>query len=220
MKALLELPENWAVQITTENKEIIKKWFNKEEYFFTIGSYYGIMDGIKFGHGATRVDLITTADFKRLVLEQKNFGDYGVLGSKELVNWFENNQPNMDGKNHNRVFYFNGNDWRSEYYCKNKKLVLPLSEYLKLLPKETGSTEPEVIETEVKIKKTWETIYFETKNASIELTLNHDEKTFDLSTKYEDNVSFKDDTIESAKEKLKCIEYALNYVEQKLNKND
>lgn len=34
------------------------------------------------------------------------------------------------------------------------------------------------------------------------------------------NVSFKDDTIESAMEKLKCIEAALNYVEQNLNKND
>ena len=93
-----------------------------------------------------------------------------------------------------------------------------MSEYLKLLPTETGSTEPEGIETEVKIKKTWETIYIETKNASIELTLNHDKKTFNLNTKYEDNVSFKKDTIESAMEKLKCIEYALNYVEQNLNK--
>ena len=228
MKALLELPETWHVVVNNENRELLERWkFGKinTEYLkdgYLVGMYgwrnRNITKKYWYNYDVGFGQEITTADFKRLVLGEKNFEDCCVKGCKELVNWFENNQPNMDGKNHNRVFYFNGNDWRSEYYCRTKKLVLPLSEYLKLLPKETGSTETEVIETEVKIKKTWETIYFETKNASIELTLNHDKKTFNLNTKYEGNVSFKKDTIESAKEKLKCIECALNYVEQNLNK--
>ena len=166
---------------------------------------------------------ITTADFKRLVLGEKNFEDYGLFGCEELKEYFLNKKICLTGGYKHKFYFYRKNSWDYTSVLHCLKQEMPLSEYLKLLPTETeptgtGSTEPEVTETEVKIKKTWETIYFETKNASIELTLNHDEKTFDLSTKYEGNVSFKDDTIESAKEKLKCIEDALNYVEQNLKK--
>ena len=118
MKALLKLPETWHVVVNDENIELLEQWrfgeintgFMKNGY--VVGMYKWEDGRITKEHNRL-VDKdfgqeISTADFKRLVLFQKNFGDYGVLGSKELVNWFENNQPNMDGKNHNRVFYFNG----------------------------------------------------------------------------------------------------------------
>ena len=228
MKALLELPETWHVVVNDENRELLEQWkfgkINTElmKNGCVVGMYKWNSKNIekeydhKYENGYGQE--ITTADFKRLVLGEKNFEDYGVLGCEELKEYFLNKKICLTGGYKHKFYFYRKNSWDYTAVLECLKQELPLSEYLKLLPKETEPTETEVTETEVKIKKTWETIYFETKNASIELTLNHDEKTFDLSTKYEDNVSFKDDTIESAMEKLKCIEAALNYVEQNLNK--
>ena len=231
MQALLELPENWHVVVTEENKEVLSNWLYSHYESVRLEDRSLIFEVVYKDKGKPMQGTIkdnsteiSTADFKRLVLGEKNFEDYGVIGGKELEEYFKIGGDVM-GTFDTLIYFFNikrytlmGVFWDWEKLNDTNLQSLPLSEYLKLLPTETGLTEPEVIETEVKIKKTWETIYFETKNASIELTLNHDEKTFNLSTKYEDNVSFKKDTIESAKEKLKCIEYALNYVEQNLNK--
>ena len=233
MKALLKLPETWHVVVNNENRELLEQWkFGKintklMKDGWVVGMYKWKSKNIekeynhKYENGYGQE--ITTADFKRLVLGEKNFEDYGVIGCEELKEYFLNKKICLTGVYKNKFYFYRKNSWDYIAVIDCLKQELPLSEYLKLLPTETeptetGSTEPEVIETEVKIKKTWETIYFETKNASIELTLNHDEKTFNLSTKYEGNVSFKKDTIESAMEKLKCIEYALNYVEQNLKK--
>ena len=222
MKALLKLPETWHVVVNDENRTLLEDWrFEGKKQGLQNGNIVGIYGRTDykcwdFFPNKSSGQEITTADFKRLVLGEKNFEDYCVQGSQELVSWFEINQPNMDGKNHNRVFYFNGNDWRSEFYCRSKKIELPLSEYLKLLPQ---AKEKETIEPVITTVKTWETIYFKTENVSIELTLNHDKQTFDLSTNHEESVSFKSDTIEEAKEKLKCIEVALNYVQKHLNQN-
>ena len=230
MKALLKLPETWHVVVNDENKTLLSEWFNNKTGY---SSFFG--NGCCYGMNGDEIDSsypesshlmgqeITTADFKRLVLGEKNFKDYGVIGCEELKEYFLNKKICLAGIYKHKFYFYRKNSWDYTAVIDCLKQELPLSEYLKLLPTETeptgtGSTETEVIETEVKIKKTWETIYFKTKNASIELTLNHDEKTFNLSTKYEGNVSFKKDTIESAKEKLKCIEAALNYVEQNLNK--
>ena len=225
MEALLKLPENWHVVVNEENIDLLKKWRSKDAYII-IGDVVGMNkweDGRVTKEHNRYADAgfgqeITTADFKRLVLGEKNFEDYGIIGCEELKEYFLNKKICLTGVYKNKFYFYDKNSWDYTAVLDCLKQELPLSEYLKLLPTEPKVTETEVIETEVKIKKTWETIYFETKNASIELTLNHDEKTFNLSTKYEDNVSFKKDTIESAKEKLKCIEYALNYVEQNLNK--
>ena len=233
MKALLELPETWHVVVNNENRELLERWkFGKinTEYLkdgYLVGMYgwrnWNITKKYWYNYDVGFGQEITTADFKRLVLGEKNFEDYGLFGCEELKEYFLNKKICLTGMYKHKFYFYRKNSWDYIAVIDCLKQELPLSEYLKLLPTETeptetGSTEPEVIETEITIKKTWETIYFETKNASIELTLNHDEKTFNLSTKYEDNVSFKKDTIESAKEKLKCIEYALNYVEQNLNK--
>ena len=224
MKALLKLPENWHVVVNDENIELLEQWrFGGMTQGLQNGNIVGIYGSSNdkcwdYNPNKSSGQEITTADFKRLVLGEKNFKEYVVIGCEELKEYFLNKKVCLTGIYKHKFYFYRKNSWDYTAVLDCLKQELPLSEYLKLLPKKTGSTEPEVIETEVKIKKTWETIYFETKNASIELTLKHDKKTFNLNTKYEDNVSFKKDTIESAMEKLKCIEYALNYVEQNLNK--
>ena len=215
MKALLKLPENWHVVVNNENRELLEQWkFGKINTELMKDGYVVGMNKWEDGRVTKEHNRyadagfgqeITTADFKRLVLGEKNFEDYGVIGCEELEEYFLNKKICLTGMYKHKFYFYDKNSWDYTAVLECLKQELPLSEYLKLLPTETEPTETEVT-------------YFETKNASIELTLNHDEKTFDLSTKYEDNVSFKDDTIESAKEKLKCIEYALNYVEQNLNK--
>ena len=135
MEALLKLPENWAVQITNENRDIIKKWFNKGEYFFTTGSFYGVKNGDKFGHGETNAHLISTADFKRLVLGENNFEDYGVWGCAELEEYFKVN--NIKGAGSVPIIYtFSNGKWDTNVSCQ----TLPLQEYLKLLPTEKTET--------------------------------------------------------------------------------
>ena len=71
-------------------------------------------------------------------------------------------------------------------------------------------------DNEIAIVKTWETVYFKTEKATVELTLNHRLKIFDLQTESEEMVSFKKDSIDVARERLKCIESALDYVEKYL----
>ena len=71
-------------------------------------------------------------------------------------------------------------------------------------------------DNEIATVKTWETVYFKTEKARVELTLNHRLKTFDLQTESEEMVSFKKDSIDVARERLKCIESALDYVEKYL----
>lgn len=73
-------------------------------------------------------------------------------------------------------------------------------------------------QNEITIVKTWETIYFTTEKVSVELTLNHEKNTFDLQTATEEMVSFKKDTFDIARARLKCIKSALDYAEKHLNK--
>jgi hypothetical protein len=42
---MTKLPENWCIQITDENRDIVKSWFKENtavanEYFFSVGAYY------------------------------------------------------------------------------------------------------------------------------------------------------------------------------------
>ena len=73
----------------------------------------------------------------------------------------------------------------------------------------------------VQIKKTWETVYFtankkNVKSVTIELSLNHETKKYNLCTINQEIVSFKDDTPEVSKLKLKALKEAIKYVEEVL----
>ena len=88
MEALLELPENWHVVITEENKDLLSDWLfrNKIEKGIikypkvVVSSIAGECQGYSDNFGQE----ISTADFKRLVLGEKNYEDYGVVGCYEL----------------------------------------------------------------------------------------------------------------------------------------
>lgn len=150
-----------------------------------------------------------------MVLGEKNHEDYGVLGCEELAMYFEyNNVEDLEGRIKENI-YFLLSRWDYEDFENSKRQSLPLTEYLKLIDEKQESMESK--QNEITIVKTWETIYFKSKNATVELTLNHKEKTFDLQTAREEMVSFKSDTIEVSREKLKCIESALDYAEKHLN---
>lgn len=48
-KILIYMPKNWCIKITLENREIVKEWwYNKMKFTeraFSIGAFYGILDG-------------------------------------------------------------------------------------------------------------------------------------------------------------------------------
>ena len=73
----------------------------------------------------------------------------------------------------------------------------------------------------VKRIRTWETVYFEASKkgvgaVTIELTLNHQLKTFDLCTARQEMVRFNKDTIEEAKLRVKALKAAIDYAERSL----
>lgn len=39
------MPENWCVKITEENRKYVQQWFNEPHRYYTIGYYYGMIDG-------------------------------------------------------------------------------------------------------------------------------------------------------------------------------
>ena len=225
-KGLLRLPETWYVVVTESNKEVLEKWFkikypDYELYCKNVGIYkwkkgsktiIGQSDDItdqSFDFGQE----ITFADFKRLVLGEKNADDYGVAGCDELEKYFYKINCDLSGGLENAIYFRGKGIWYDTSLLESKRQILPLQEYLKLIEPETMEKK----ENEIIIVKTWETVYFKTENATVELTLNHKEKTFDLQTAREEMVSFKSDTIDVARERLKCIESALDYAEKHLN---
>lgn len=217
-KGLLKLPETWHIKLTQENAETIKSYF-KGFRQYDIGFAFGMVNGkISSRIASWANDMgqqITFADFKRLVLGEKNADDYGVLGCEELAVYFRhNNIEYLEGWIKENIYYILS-EWDYEDFENSKRQSLPLTEYLKLIDEKPESMESK--QNEITIVKTWETIYFKTENATVELTLNHEKKTFDLQTATEEMVSFKSDTIEVARERLKCIECALNYAEKYLN---
>ncbi len=73
----------------------------------------------------------------------------------------------------------------------------------------------------VKTKKKWETVYFTghkkgIKPQEIELTINHEERSFTLMNEHEETVSFADKTIEEALLINRAIEKAIKYAKESL----
>ena len=219
-KGLLKLPETWYIVITEENRKTVFDWFKKYHPYQTMEfKYVGfeLSDHMptqsnrtpKFGQE------ITFADFKRLVLGEKNSDDYGARGCHDLRNYILETTNVLSGGDFDFIYFYNNHKWIYRRIENSKRQTLPLQEYLKLIDEKPESMESK--QNEITIVKTWETIYFKSKNATAELTLNHEKKTFNFQTAREEMVSFKSDTIEVARERLKCIESALDYAEKHLN---
>lgn len=73
----------------------------------------------------------------------------------------------------------------------------------------------------VQIKKRFETVYFTAskkglKPVTVELSLNYETKKYTLCTANEEEVSFKDDTIEMSKLKVEALKEAVKYIESSL----
>lgn len=73
----------------------------------------------------------------------------------------------------------------------------------------------------VQIVKTWEQVYFTASKgkltATIELSYNSQTKKYTLSTKNEESVSFKEDTIQMSKLKLEALKSAIKYISDKFS---
>lgn len=72
----------------------------------------------------------------------------------------------------------------------------------------------------IKIQKTWENVNFTAKKngrqATVELSFNHENKTWNLTTEHEENVSFKDTDILISELKAEACASAIKYVKQSL----
>lgn len=148
-KGLLKLPETWFVVVTESNKVVLEKWFkikypDYELYCKNVGIYkwkkgsktiIGQSDDIinqSFDFGQQ----ITFADFKRLVLGEKNADDYGVVGCEEFKTYANKNKIGFLGKYSFWTYSFDGEIWISEDSDLTTRQTLPLEEYLKLIESE------------------------------------------------------------------------------------
>ena len=143
-KGLLKLPETWHIKLTEENAETIKSYF-KGFRQYDVGFAFGMVDGeIESriaGFAYKMGQEITFADFKRLVLGEKNHEDYGVLGCEELSVYFEyNNVEDLEGRIKENI-YFLLSRWDYEDFENSKRQSLPLTEYLKLIDEKPESME-------------------------------------------------------------------------------
>lgn len=68
------LPDTWCIQITEENREIIRKWYNNNRRGYSIGAFYGMRDGVKSTYGVRGLPensfVITFDQFKKYVLKE------------------------------------------------------------------------------------------------------------------------------------------------------
>lgn len=170
-KGLLKLPETWHVKITKDNREVVRKWRGNNPTL-TIGDVVG-MNRWEYGRVTKEhnsyVDSdfgqeITFADFKRLVLDEKNHEDYGVLGCEELSVYFENNNiEDLEGRIKENIYYILS-EWDYEDFENSKRQILPLKEYLKLIDEKPESMESKY---EYKLKD-------EKFNSAISILINND----------------------------------------------
>lgn len=166
MEALLKLPETWHVVVTDENRKLVNEYAN-----YNIGHDYVYGDArLKFGDIArvwTRNynpnfgQEITTADFKRLVLGERNFEDYGVIGCQELCNYIGESRLSQD---YQVGYFYNGEwDWfhisNFNENLRNIRQTLPLKEYLKLLPTEKTETMEKKYKYKIKDEKYIDVVY-------------------------------------------------------------
>ena len=222
-KGLLKLPETWCVVVDESNKSVIENWFdtfydnkNGIHNFEIVGISEPILDRPRLGNNVKDFGQeITFGDFKRLVLCEKNHKDYGVRGCHDLRNYILETTNVLSGGDFDFIYFYNNHKWIYRRIEKSKRQILPLTEYLKLIDKKPESME--IKQNEITIVKSMETVYFKSKNATVELTLNHEKKTFHFQIERHEMLSFKSDTIEIARERLKCIESALDYAEKHLN---
>lgn len=153
-KGLLKLPETWHVVVRESNKTVLEKWFKKEypQAELPIGFLIGkakhkegkiaiLQDDVINSKWWSFGQEITFADFKRLVLLEKNHEDYGVLGCEELVVYFKNNNIEyLEGNNKQNIYYILS-EWDYDYFENSKRQYLPLIEYLKLIDEKPESME-------------------------------------------------------------------------------
>lgn len=161
-KGLLKLPEIWYIKVDENNKSVLEKWF-KNFYPNCIGlDNYPVVGysssnsnrPTKSTHSSGSFGQeISFADFKRLVLCEKNADDYGVLGCEELAVYFRhNNIEYLEGWIKENIYYILS-EWDYEDFENSKRQILPLKEYLKLLPTEKTQTMEKKYEYKIKDEK-------------------------------------------------------------------
>ena len=73
----------------------------------------------------------------------------------------------------------------------------------------------------VKIIKTWQTALFVARkggiSVTVELNMNHKDKTYELCTGSEEAVSFKNDSVLQGELKVKALQEAMKFVKQELS---
>lgn len=75
-----KLPETWYIQITEDNKDIIKEWFKGHYNLYTTGAYYGLLCGDKEDWNKEALPqnsiIISTETFKKYVMKEKEIIGY------------------------------------------------------------------------------------------------------------------------------------------------
>lgn len=152
-KGLLKLPETWHIVITEENRKTVFDWFKKYYPYQTMEfKYVGFELSDQMPTQSNRTSKfgqeITFADFKRLVLGEKNVDDYGVMGNSNLWNYLSKNKLiNGNGCGMDFIYFIDNGKWtyiNSNSLNQNRQSLL-LEEYLKLI-------EPEIMEKKYEYK--------------------------------------------------------------------
>lgn len=76
---LKKLPQNWYIEITQENREKVRKWFNDTSKRYSIGAGYGMKNGGKDSLSCPNGDIwtqISDEDFRFHVLKEYNLSDF------------------------------------------------------------------------------------------------------------------------------------------------
>jgi len=73
--------DTWCIQITKENREVVKKWYARTNPSYNIGAYYGLKENVKHARGSnmvpwTKDDIISTEEFyKKIGHVPPSFGE-------------------------------------------------------------------------------------------------------------------------------------------------
>ena len=127
---LKKLPQNWYIEITQENREKVRKWFNDTSKRYSIGAGYGMKNGGKASLSCPNGDIwtqISDEDFRFHVLKEYNLSDFRegrVVIEKPtekdplLNSYMKSLDPNnfnvgIQGSKRNITFERNSNLWKA-----------------------------------------------------------------------------------------------------------
>lgn len=74
--------DSFCVKITTENKEVVKKWFNSSAYFYSVDSYYGIDT-----KGNKHADKKYSSPFAKVLTTEEFYAKIGHVNDSLVTSW-------------------------------------------------------------------------------------------------------------------------------------